>query len=70
MKVDMPLSKETKSNQMNMLWFFRSEKFPPGSDGELTEQPLPCSILTRYFTDIDENQYLEILVEANCDLFE
>ena len=40
----------------NMLCFSSDEeKFLPGSDGELTEQPLVYSVPTRY-TDIGENQ--------------
>ena len=42
--------------QMNRFcFFFREEKFLPGSDGELTEQPLAWSVPTRC-TDIDESQ--------------
>ena len=40
-----------------LLKMLRGEKFLPGSDDKLTEQPLPCSVATRC-TDSVKNQTL------------
>ena len=45
---------QASSPNKHALVFLRREKLLSGSDGELTEQPLACTILTRY-TDVDEN---------------
>ena len=47
-------TQESPSTEHALL-FLRWEKFPLGSDSELTEQLLACSVPTRY-TDSHENQ--------------